>query len=158
MSRRFFRHGELPLVLLALVAQRPRHGYEIMSELTRLFGPRYRASPGSVYPAIDALQSEQLIAGSEERGRTVYRITEAGAQALEDRAEMLASLEYRHGVSLASGDSLEALLDRFKARLAPLGNRVDLIAAEDILERAADELEQASTRRPVKSHDRSNHA
>ncbi|EUA73856.1 hypothetical protein I540_0264 [Mycobacteroides abscessus subsp. bolletii 1513] len=36
---RFFRHGELPLVLLALLAQRPMHGYELMSELSRLFGP-----------------------------------------------------------------------------------------------------------------------
>ena len=37
MSRRFFRHGELPLVLLALLAERPKHGYEIMADLTRLF-------------------------------------------------------------------------------------------------------------------------
>lgn len=142
MSRRFFKHGELPLVLLALVAEHPRHGYEIMSELTRLFGPRYRASPGSVYPAIEALQTEGLIAGEAVDGRTVYRITKSGEQALDDRAEMLALVELRLNVRLADGESLESALTSFKARLAPLNGRVDPTAAAEILDRAADEIEQ----------------
>ena len=100
VSRRFFKHGELPLVLLALVAENPRHGYEIMHELTRLFGPRYRASPGSVYPAIEALQTEGLIEGRASGDRTVYRITKPGRRALEDRADSLAVLELRVGVRL----------------------------------------------------------
>lgn len=158
MSRRFFKHGELPLVLLALVAQSPRHGYEIMSELSRLFGPRYRASPGSVYPAIEALQGEGLIAGAEERGRTVYRITDAGRQALEDRAEMLAALEYRHNVVLAESESLPAMLTRFKARLAPLSGHVDPRAADAILERAASEIEDLSSTQHAKPQHRSRHA
>lgn len=144
MSRRFFRHGELPLVLLALVAESPRHGYEIMSELTRLFGPRYRASPGSVYPAIEALQTEGLIEGRAEDGRTVYRITSQGERAIDDRAELLAALELRVGVRLAESDSLETLLTRFKARLAPLTGRLDPNAAAVILEQAASDIELLS--------------
>lgn len=142
MSRRFFQHGELPLVLLALVAEHPRHGYEIMAELTRLFGPRYRASPGSVYPAIEALQSEGLIEGRAVGDKTVYSITPPGERALEDRAEMLAALELRVGVRLGQGDSLETLLTRFKARLAPLTGHVDPVAAAAVLDRAATEIEQ----------------
>jgi DNA-binding PadR family transcriptional regulator len=89
MSRRFFRHGELPLVLLALVAEQPRHGYQIMGELDRLFGPDYRPSPGSVYPAVDALQAEGLIAGEVGHGKTTYHITAAGEEALATRSDGL---------------------------------------------------------------------
>lgn len=158
MSRRFFRHGELPLVLLALIAQRPRHGYEIMSELTRLFGPRYRASPGSVYPAIEALQAEELISGSAEAGRTVFAITPAGERAIEDRFEQLAALELRVGVRLAEIATIDALLDRFKARLSPLAGRIDLDAAAQILDAAASEIELLSTERPSKRNRGKQHA
>lgn len=155
MSRRFFRHGELPLVLLSLVATQPRHGYEIMSELTRLFAPRYKASPGSVYPAIEALQAEDLISGREEAGRTVYSITAAGSQALEDRAELLASVENRLGISLSSDESLDSLLTRFKARLAPLNGRVNAADAEEILDAAALDIELLTANRSTRTKRRS---
>jgi DNA-binding PadR family transcriptional regulator len=141
MSRRFFRHGELPLVVLALLAERPMHGYELMSELSRLFGPRYRASPGSVYPALEALEAEDLLSGEIESGRTTYRTTPAGAEALEVRADDLAALEFRTGVCVQGAESLDAALARFKARLSPLSGRVDLTIVESILERAAAEIE-----------------
>jgi DNA-binding PadR family transcriptional regulator len=142
MSRRFFRHGELPLVLLALVAEHPKHGYEIMVDLTRLFGPRYRASPGSIYPAIEALEAEGLIEGEPVAGKKVYRSTPAGDEALHLRGELLAALELRTGVRLAPGGSLEPVLARFKARLAPLSGHVDIDAATAVLERAASEIEK----------------
>jgi len=142
LKRRFFRHGELPLVLLALVAESPRHGYEIMAELTRLFGPGYRASPGSVYPAIEALQSEGLIEGRAVGDKTVYSIRPPGEQALQDRSEMLVALELRVGARLGQGDSLETLLTRFKVRLAPLSGHIDPVAAAAVLDQAAREIEQ----------------
>lgn len=142
MPRRFFRHGELPLVLLALVAEHPKHGYEIMAELARLFGPSYRASPGSIYPAIEALEAEGLIEGEALAGKKVYRSTAAGDDALQARSELLAALELRTGVRLARGASLEPLLARFKARVAPLSGRVDVDAVTAVLERAATEIER----------------
>jgi DNA-binding PadR family transcriptional regulator len=143
MSRRFFRHGELPLALLALLSDRPKHGYEIMADLTRLFGPRYRASPGTVYPAIEALEAEGLIEGQavDGGGKTVYANTGAGGEALDARRELLAELELRTGVRLGPGASLEPLLARFKARLAPLSGHVDPTAVAAVLERAANEIE-----------------
>lgn len=158
MSRRFFRHGELPLVLLSLVDSAPRHGYEIMSELTRLFGPRYKASPGSVYPAIEALHAEGLITGEVEEGRTVYSITSAGRRALEDRAELLAALELRLEVTLSDADSLDALLTQFKAKIAPLAGRVDVDAASEILDSAAEEIALLANPKPSKSTKRRSHA
>src|SRR5256885_13496640 len=97
MPQRFFRHGELPLVLLALLADRPMHGYDVMSELARLFGPHYRPSPGTVYPAVDALEAEGLLEAEHHNGRTIYRTTDAGMEALTERAEALAALELRTG-------------------------------------------------------------
>jgi DNA-binding PadR family transcriptional regulator len=141
MSRRFFRHGELPLVLLALLADRPRHGYEVMSELARLFGPRYRPSPGSVYPAMEALEAEGLVEGEAREGRTTYRTTKAGATALTEREDDLAALEVRTGARVRSADSLEPTLARFKARLTPLSGHVDAEAVAAILDRAAAEIE-----------------
>lgn len=146
------------MVLLALVAEHPRHGYEIMSELTRLFGPRYRASPGSVYPAIEALQTEGLIAGEVSGDKTVYRITSTGEAALADRAELLAATELRLDVRLAPGDSLDALLTSFKARLSPLSGRVDPEEAVEILDRAAEEIELLAPSKQAKSRQRSKHA
>jgi DNA-binding PadR family transcriptional regulator len=139
--RRFFRHGELPLVVLAMLADRPMHGYELMSELSRLFGPRYRPSPGSVYPALEALEAEQLLEGETETGRNTYRATEAGLEALENRIDDLAALELRTGVRIRPSESLESVLARFRVRLSPLSGRVDVAEVEPILDRAAAEIE-----------------
>jgi DNA-binding PadR family transcriptional regulator len=141
LPKRFFRHGELPLVLLALLAERPRHGYEIMAELKRLFGPRYRPSPGSVYPAIEALGAEGLIDGQARDGKTTYHVTLAGEQALEARRDALAVLEVRTGARFGDADSIEPLLDRFRARLVPLSGRVDPQAIATVLQRAAADIE-----------------
>lgn len=141
MPRRFFRHGELPLVLLALLSERPMHGYEIMADLSRLFGPAYRPSPGSVYPAVDALEAEGLIAGRTAAGRTTFATTAGGDRALAERAENLATLELRTGVHVRRSESLEPELARFAARLAPLSGRVDREAAAAVLDRAAAEIE-----------------
>ena len=128
-------------MLLALLTERPRHGYEVMAELTRLFGPAYRASPGSVYPAVEALASEGLIEGRAAGTRTTYRITREGQDALRDRAELLAELELRTGARLAGADSLDTVINRFRARVAPLSGRVDPEAMAAALDRAAAEME-----------------
>lgn len=138
---RFFRHGELPLVLLAILAQRPMHGYELMSELSRLFSTGgYRPSPGTVYPAVDALAAEGLLTGHTHEGRTVYSASEEGEQALGSRIDVLAGVELRTGVRFGGGDSLEKVFARFAARVTPLAGRVDPAAVEAILDRAATEI------------------
>jgi len=128
--------------LLALVSGRPKNGYEIMADLTRLFGPHYRASPGSIYPAIEALEAEGLIASQAQNGKSGFATTTAGDQALESRAELLAAVELRTGVRLTPGDSLEPVLARFNARVAPLSGQVDAETVAAVLDRAAVEIEK----------------
>ena len=110
-------------------------------QLERLFAPAYRPSPGSVYPAMEALEAERLIDGSEQDGRTVYALTDTGRRALEDRFDLLAAIELRTGARLRADHSLDPVLARFKARVAPLSGRVDAVAVAEVLARAADEIE-----------------
>ena len=153
MPRRFFRHGELPLVLLALLDDHPMHGYEVMSELARLFGPAYRPSPGSVYPAVEALEAEGLVEGRDAGGRRTYTTTEAGDHALAERQDALAGLELRTGVSVRRSETLEPTLARFRARLAPLSGRVDADAVAAVLDRAAAEIERLDGRATKESRE-----
>lgn len=125
MTRRFFRHGELPLALLALVGQQPMHAYELMTELGRRLSPLYVPSPGSIYPAVDALEAEGLIEADNDGSRTRYRITPVGQAALEKRRETLAALELRTGVRLKEQNGVDAALDRFTARVHALAARVE---------------------------------
>lgn len=150
MPPRFFKHGELPLVLLVLLDQAPRHGYEIMAELTRLFGPRYKASPGSVYPAIEALHNEGLVERRSSGDKAIYETTDAGAEAIDARAEMLAALEQRVGVRLSDEATLDDLIAHFRARLAPLSGRVDPALAAPVLASAASEIEALAPTSPKK--------
>ena len=140
MSRRFFRHGELHLVILSLLADRPMYGYQLLSELTRLFGSRYRPSPGSVYPALDALEAEGLVEGEESGARTIFGVTAAGAEVLADRADGVAALEQRTGVRIRGARSLDSAIADLKVRLAPISGQIDIATVASALDRAAAEI------------------
>src|SRR5688500_19542042 len=97
--RYLFQHGEMALVLLALLRGQEMHGYDLLAELERLL-PGYRASPGSVYPALAGLVEEGLLeAVTDDRHarRKSFRITATGRKALQQRAGLLAALEVRTG-------------------------------------------------------------
>ena len=137
----FFAPGELPLVLLAVLGAQPRHGYELMAELDRLFSPAYRSSAGSVYPAIAALDEEGLITASSPGPRKTYRLTPAGRSALAKRRSALAAIEVRTGARLRPEEGLNAALDRFVNRVGALSGRLDPAVVESILDGAASQIE-----------------
>src|SRR4029453_19600338 len=58
---RFFGHGDLRIVILAMLEEQPRHGYELMKELEERTGGAYRPSPGVVYPTLALLEDEGSI-------------------------------------------------------------------------------------------------
>ena len=146
MGRRVFQYGELPLVLLALVDQRPMSGYDLMGELRRLFGPPYNPSPGSIYPALDVLASEGLIATGDEDGTSAWAPTETGRKTLEQRREDLAAVEARTGTRLQTGSALDAVLARFGVRVRAVAGRVGVSEIEQRLEHVVTELEAAADR------------
>src|SRR6476469_3441929 len=101
-SRRMFESGELRLVLLKLIADEPRHGYDLIRAIEELTGGEYAPSPGVVYPTLTLLQDMGLIEEAAGEGqRKPFQITDEGRAHLEER----------------SGD-VEDLMDRLKG-LAP---------------------------------------
>jgi DNA-binding PadR family transcriptional regulator len=144
--RRFFRSGELPLVLLALLARRPQHGYDLMAELDRLFGPAYQPSPGSIYPALSALESESLVEATADGDRKTYALTAPGRDALQARAALLAEVESRTGARLTSSETLQPAIDRFVARVRELAGDMNIEALERFLDETADGVEDLARR------------
>jgi len=84
---RFFEFGEVRLAILSLLKDSPKHGYQLIKELTDRSGGLYRASAGTVYPTLQQLEDEGLIVSEQQEGRKVYRLTPAGVEELEREKE-----------------------------------------------------------------------
>jgi DNA-binding PadR family transcriptional regulator len=64
--------------ILALLADRPMHGYEMIQEIAERSGGAWKPSPGSVYPTLQLLEDEGLISSASEGGKKLFTLTEAG--------------------------------------------------------------------------------
>jgi len=85
---RIFEQGDLKYVVLRLLEEKPRHGYEIIKELEDRFGGAYSPSPGTVYPTLTMLEDLGYAqATPEEAGRKIYSITDAGRAYLKEHSE-----------------------------------------------------------------------
>src|ERR1043165_6393251 len=97
-ARRMFEGGQLKLVLLKLIADEPRHGYDLIRAVEELTGGEYAPSPGVVYPALTLLQDMGLIEEAAGEGpRKPFQIHEEGKAHLEERAEEIERLMERLG-------------------------------------------------------------
>jgi DNA-binding PadR family transcriptional regulator len=151
---------DLQLVILALLSEKPAHGYEIIKALSERSGGYYHPSPGMVYPALTYLEEIGYTSVEAEGTRKLYSITDAGRAHLEENRSVaetiLAQLKWvgekmgamRNAFS-NEGDPSDAMSAKLRAARARL--RAALIetrgASEDeqrriaaILDRAADEI------------------
>jgi DNA-binding PadR family transcriptional regulator len=104
--RRFFAHGDLRLVILRLIAEKPRHGYEIIKEIEDRVAGAYSPSPGVIYPTLTLLEELGYVVVSPGEGaRKLHEITEAGTAFLA-----------------ANGPAVEALFARMQAASAARGD------------------------------------
>ncbi len=84
---RIFAQGDLRLVLLALIARKPSHGYELIRSIEEKFGGAYAPSPGAVYPTLTLLEEQDLIASQSADGsKKHFVITAAGEAYLKENA------------------------------------------------------------------------
>ncbi|ROQ60360.1 DNA-binding PadR family transcriptional regulator [Rathayibacter sp. PhB152] len=88
-----FAHGRLRLYLLNLLAESPKHGYELIQALSERFGGTYAPSAGTVYPRLAKLEEEGLVTKEADGRKTVYSITDAGRDELANRATDLGDIE-----------------------------------------------------------------
>ncbi|TAV49912.1 PadR family transcriptional regulator [Rhizobium leguminosarum] len=86
---RKFAAGDLQLVILALLAEQPRHGYELIKLLEERSGGFYVPSPGVIYPALTYLEETGLAEVEVEGAKKLYRITEAGRGRVEENRAMI---------------------------------------------------------------------
>ena len=93
MTPPVFAHGNLRLYLLALLEERPRHGYELIQALSDRFGGTYSPSAGTIYPRLAKLEEEGLVTKRTDGRKTVYEITDAGRAELESRRHELDAIE-----------------------------------------------------------------
>jgi DNA-binding PadR family transcriptional regulator len=73
--------------ILVLLAEGPKHGYQVIQELTERSGGVWRPSPGSIYPTLQLLEDEGLVTSEEVEGRRVFKLTDAGTEEVEKRGE-----------------------------------------------------------------------
>ena len=74
--------GDMRTAILALLAEEPMHGYQIIQVISERSGGNWTPSPGSVYPTLQQLEDEGLIEPAEsETGRRVFSLTDAGREA-----------------------------------------------------------------------------
>src|SRR6185437_11176077 len=72
------RRGDIRTALLAILAEEPGHGYDVIQRLEEKTSGAWRPSPGSVYPTLQLLEDEGLLRSGERDGKRVYEITDAG--------------------------------------------------------------------------------
>jgi len=150
---RIFQRGELKLVALHLIAEQPRHGYDLIRQIEELTGGHYAPSPGIVYPTLTLMAEMDLIDETiDDGGKKIYAITEQGSAKLAEEekhvAQILARLE---GISkmdeAADGASIRRAVHNLKSairiRLADEEKDTDkILEVAAIIDEAASKIER----------------
>jgi DNA-binding PadR family transcriptional regulator len=150
---RVFGHGDLKFVILSLLAEKPRHGYEIIKELEERFAGTYSPSPGTVYPTLSLLEDlGYATARTEEGNRKVFEITEEGRKYLAENRETVDDIFGRvdelagvfFGPAMGTVGRALAHLGRatFRAALRHQGDEQWMRRVQEILERATREIDE----------------
>jgi len=148
-----FGSGELRLVLLKLIADEPRHGYDLIRAIEELTGGSYAPSPGVVYPTLTLLLDMGLIEEAAGEGsRKPFQVTEAGRREIDDKREEIDALLARLGDSRpkAAGEGYRPIHRAMENIRAAMRNRVEHSGWDeqavhdivDILDEAARRIER----------------
>lgn len=149
---RIFEQGDLKYVILRLLEEKPRHGYEVIKELEDRFGGAYSPSPGTVYPTLTMLEDLGYAkAVTEDGGRKIYTITPEGSAYLAEHSTTVDSI-FERIATFVEGFLDEPMMDvnhafRRVGRAAyshasrNVNDAGKLKRVKEILDRAAAELE-----------------
>ena len=76
------RRGDMQAAILGLLAEEPMHGYQVIQELANRSGGAWTPGPGSVYPTLQAMEEQGLVAGEQDGSRRVFSLTDTGRAAV----------------------------------------------------------------------------
>jgi DNA-binding PadR family transcriptional regulator len=118
---RLFDSGDLRLVILSYIAEKPSHGYEIMKGIGEQMGGVYTPSAGVVYPTLNLLEDEGFATVSHEGGKKQYTITEAGQAELaanKSRIDELLGRIQQAGEAFGGGRTLQIMRAMHNCKIA----------------------------------------
>ncbi|MEO7016151.1 MAG: PadR family transcriptional regulator [Leifsonia sp.] len=132
--------GDVRAAVLALLAEKPMHGYQIIREIEERSGGSWKPSAGSVYPTLQLLADEGLVSAEESNGRKTYSLTEEG------RSEADAAGPAPWETSGGSGDAPFGALPKAGFELAQAAAQVRRTGSEEQIREAAEVLDEARRR------------
>jgi len=147
-----FESGEVKFVILRLLREKPRHGYDIMKALEERMGGHYSPSAGTVYPTLQLLEDQGYVRAVETEGRKVYHITPEGERFLDEHRDIVEEIfdRVRDTLRDVAGGSMGELNSAF-ARLAAVTYKrawrrgpddPSILRVVEILRRAADDIQR----------------
>lgn len=137
------KRGDVRQAILALLAEQPRNGYQLIQEISERSGGVWKPSPGSIYPALQQLEDEGLVRAEEYEGKRQFILTESGEQYVKEQSDEAAPWENMADQVPEGHQELQALLGQVMAA----GMMVAQAANDAQLERAKQLL--AQTRRSL---------
>lgn len=162
--KRMFEGGELRLVLLKLIADQPRHGYELIRAIEEMTEGEYAPSPGVVYPTLTMLEDMGLIAEAKSKDtKKVYEATQEGRAHLDENSDEVDDLierleghgrHRRRGQRPEIGRAIGNLMTALRNRIAHEGWNDQLLEeVVDILDEAAQRIERVKDAKAKDSDD-----
>ena len=153
--RQWFESGDMKYVILKLLQDKPRHGYEVMKELEERMHGCYSPSPGTVYPTLQWLEDEGLVRSRELEGKKIYEVTDAGRRFLDEHHDVVDDIfaRVREAVERMAGGAM-ADVNRAVGRLVKavyrtgwkMNDDAGRKRVADVLARAAEEIEALEAR------------
>ncbi len=127
--------GDVRAAILALLAEEPMHGYQIITELTERSGGVWQPSPGSVYPTLSALEDQGLVTADTSEGRRVFQLTPEGRTEAEAAGDGPAPWEEAAAGDTSFHDLRGLMVQVAKAtmQVAQAGTEGQVKAAAEIL-------------------------
>ncbi len=143
--RQWFGAGDMKYVILKLLRDKPRHGYEVMKELEERMHGCYSPSPGTVYPTLQWLEDEGLVVARDVEGKKVYEITDTGKAFLDENKDTVEDIfdRIRETVERTVGGSMVDV-NRALGQLVKTVYRTGWKAGDDARKRVAESLAKAT--------------
>jgi DNA-binding PadR family transcriptional regulator len=146
---RVFGHGDLKLILLALIAEQPRHGYELIRTIEEMFDGAYAPSPGAVYPTLTLLEELGHASVESSDGKKLYTVTDEGkafltankdaVDAVMARMENTARMFARAAAPMALREAMHNIKRALFMHGGPW-NAAEVKRVRDIIQKAADDI------------------
>jgi DNA-binding PadR family transcriptional regulator len=135
--------GDVRAAVLALLSEEPMHGYQIIQELAERSSGAWTPSPGSVYPALQLLQDQDLVTASEADGKRVFSLTDSGRAEAAKRGEAPLPWEAAARGTRRGFSQLRELISQVHAathQVASAGSDAQIARAAEVLKNARREI------------------